>query len=580
MDQPLVFGGKYTTVRRLDSGGVAETWEATGPTGQTVVVKSFSGLTPEQTAWLQQSAQSAAGVTSPYVARVLDWGAQDSGFFLVREFVAGTDVGSIVAANGPLQPHQVAAYGAEIAGALAALHGHGVVHGNVKPANVLVTPDNQVKLVGVGAPPMPAHITADAPPTASMFLSPEQIQGRAPTYESDVYGAGATLYALATGKYPFQGADAAQVAQNVVTVMPPAPARVVPGIPTGLDVIIIRAMQKDPADRQGSAAELQQELQSEAGQTAVMPAVAATAAVVPEKKKRPVWPWIVIGVVVLAALLGLGYWWWSSQQNLVAVPNLQGMTQTQATAALNSAQLQLGTVSNTQQVSSGTAAGAVVSQDPTAGAKVAKGSKVNVTLNGPSLVTIPDVTGQTEAQALQALQSAGFATGPSKQAFDAKIPVGNVISQDPPAGTQAAKGSTVTLTVSKGQAQGTVPDTTGMSQADATSAIQKAGFKVAVNSQSSDTVAKGDVISQQPAGGVTAVPGSTVTIAVSTGPAAPSQVTVPNVVSMNLTNATSTIEGKGLVVSSSGPSTGTVDTQNPTAGTQVAPGSTVSIVLK
>ncbi len=579
MDQPVVFGGKYTVVRRLDSGGVAATFEATAPTGQTVVVKSFTGLSPEQIAWLQQSAQAAAGVTSSYVARVLDWGAEGDQFFLVREFVAGTDVGSVVAANGPMPAHQAAMYGAEIAGALAALHGHGVVHGNVKPANVLLTPDNQVKLVGVGAPPMPAHITAEAPPTAAMFLSPEQVQGQAATYESDVYGAGATLYSLATGKYPFQGADAEQVAQNVVGVMPPAPARVAPGIPNGLDVTIVRAMQKNPADRQGSAAELQQELQSEAGQTQMMPAAAAAPVV--EKKKTPIWPWIVIGLIVLAALAGLGYWWWSSSQNTVAVPNLSGMTAAQATTALNSAQLLLGTVSNTQQVQAGTAAGAVVQQDPAAGAKTPKGSKVNITLNGPSLAPVPNVVGQTEAQALQNLQTAGFVAGASKQAFDSKVPVGNVIAQDPAAGTQVAKGSTVTLTVSKGQEQGAVPNTVGMSQADATAAIGKAGFKVAVTTASSSAVTNGNVISQAPAGGVTAVAGATVTITVSTGPPAPTKVKVPALTGDTWQQASNALTNVSLVISpASSSTTGTVNTQSPSAGTMVDPNTTVTLTFK
>jgi eukaryotic-like serine/threonine-protein kinase len=578
MDEQVVFGGKYTAVRRLDSGGLADTWEATGPTGQTVVVKSFQGLTSEQAAWLQQSAQAAAGVTSQYVARVEDWGSHGpDGFFLVREFIAGTDMGSMVASTGPLKPAKAALYGSELAAALAALHGHGVVHGNVKPANVLVTPDGAVKLVGVGWPPIPAHATPGTPATATMFTSPEQLRGETPTYESDVYGAGATLYSLSTGKYPFQGADAAQVAQNVLTVMPPAPARVNPAVPTALDVTIIRAMQKDPADRQGSAAELQQELQQESDATQVLPATVATPVAIPEKR-RLIWPWIVGGVVLLALLAGGGWWYYQQSLNNVAVPNLTGMTSAQATATLNAAQLQLGTVSNTQSVQEGTPAGSVVTQDPAAGAKAAKSSKVNITLNGPSQAQVPNMVGQTEAQAIEALQTAGFTVGTTKQAFDAKVPVGNVISQDPAAGGQAPKGTTVTLTVSKGQQSAVVPDVTGKSQSSATSALEGAGFKVAVKTASSSSVAQGNVVSQTPGGGVTAVPGTTVTITVSSGAA---QVKVPDVNGLSRSAASDAIVNVGLKVQTTGSvsTTATVNGQSPNAGTSVDPGSTVTITM-
>jgi beta-lactam-binding protein with PASTA domain len=334
-------------------------------------------------------------------------------------------------------------------------------------------------------------------------------------------------------------------------------------------------MQKDPGDRQGSAAELQQELQAEAGATQVLPTTAAAPVAIPEKKKL-IWPWIVAGVVLLALLAGGGYWYYSQSQNNVAVPNLTGMTPAQATAALNAAQLQLGTVSNTQSVQTGTPPGSVVQQVPAAGAKAPKGSKVNVTLNGPSEAPVPNVVGQTEAQAIQALQAAGFTAAPVKQAFDAKVPVGNVISQDPAAGGQAPKGTVITLTVSKGQQSSAVPDVTGKSQSDATSAIQGAGFKVSVKTASSSSVNQGDVISQAPVGGVTAVPGSTVSITVSSGQA---QVKVPAVSGMTLNQASDAIVNLGLKVSSSGPTTATVTAQDPAAGTSVAPGSTVTITL-
>ena len=584
-----VFGGKYTTARRLGSGGVAETWEATDSTGHTVVVKSFAGLAPEQTSWLEASAKAAADVSSPWAARVLDWGAEGAdGFYLVREFVAGTDLASMIAASGPLASSQVAAYGAEIAGALAALHAHGVVHGNVKPANVLLTPDGQIKVVGVGMPPIRATVTRDTPSTATMYTSPEQLEGGAAVFESDVYGAGATLFTLATGGHPYEGENAEEVARNVISATPAAAAQLNPSISPALSATIARAMHKQPVERQGSAAELQQELEQEAGATQIMPPVPIAAPIAtaaqPEKKKRPVWPWVVGGIVLLA-LIALGTWYALAQQaqraqqaNMTTVPTLQGMTKADAATALVTAQLQLGKVGNTQTVQEGVPAGVVVGQSPAAGGKVAKGSKVGITLNGPTQAPVPSEVGQTEAQAIEALQTAGFTAGPSTQAFSSKFPAGIVISQSPVAGTQSTPGSVVTLTVSKGIKQGTVPDVTGTSQTAATRTLQAAGFGVSVRTASSTSVDEGQVMSQSPAGGVTAVAGTTVVITISTG--AP-HVSVPNVHGESSTSAANILGNAGLKVTTEGSSasTATVQSQDPSAGTSVARGSTVTITM-
>ena len=569
-----VFGGKYSVTKRLDSGGVAETWEATDPSGALVVLKFFEAPDERWLAALQSNAQAAAAVTHPNIARVLDWGADGTRFWIVREFVAGTDLATLVGSRGAIAPAQAAHYGAETAGALSALHGHGLVHGNVKPANLVLTPEGYVKLVGIGTGGAGAALLEPTlPATAVAYASPEQIAGGTPTPASDVYGLGATLYDLTTGKAPFTGADAASVGRAVTQFVPTPPSQVLPGVSVAVEAIIMRAMQKEPSLRYGSAEEIRTELERISGHTAAMPVVPAS--------KPMIWPWIV-GAIVLLALVGLAAWYFVAGNGAkVNVPDIRGLSVPQATTALTAVGLELGTVGNTPAVVPAYPTGSIASQDPTAGAKVPKMSKVDILLNGPAMVKVPDVTGQTEAQAIQALQAVGLGNA-VKQGFDGKVPIGNVISQDPVAGTEVAKGGLVNLLVSKGQQQIDVPDVTGKTQSDATTTLQGAGLKAAVKSASSSSVAAGAVMSQAPAAGVTVIPGTTVTITVSTGPPAPAQATVPNVIGQTQVAASNNIGLAKLAVSvsnPSAPSTWTVSVQSPEKDTQVAPGSTVTITL-
>jgi serine/threonine-protein kinase len=571
---PAAFGGKFTPVQRLDSGGAGETWRATDSGGHTVVVKSYAGLDASQLANAQAIAQAASRVQSAYVVRVLDWGVTGDQFYLVREYVAGTDLASIIAANGPVRAEESAKYGAEISGAAAALHAVGVVHGNIKPANVLVTTSDEIKLVGLGWVPGPTHVNPNAPSTATMYMSPEQIQGGSATYASDVYGIGTTVYSAVTGRAPYAGNDAAEVARNVLGVIPAPPAQIV-AVPAPLEAIINQAMNKDPQARQTSAQLLQQQFMTIAGETRIISPVAA-AAPVPEKKRSLMWLWLLLGALALL-LIGGGAYWYVTQQNTVAVPNLKGQSLVQATATLNALGLAPGTIGYTNTVDSAVPAGAVETQDPAANARVAKGSKVSLTLNGPQLVDLVDVTGQTEAQAISTLVAAGFQTS-VKQEFNKKVVQGNVVSQTPSGGTKQPKGSTITLVVSKGVQQGTIPNVVGETQADATTALQKAGYKVAVKTSTSNTVSSGDVISQSPSGGATAATGVTVTIVVSTGS---NLVSVPNVVGQNSTNASNSLTEAGfqVIVSGSSSPTATVETQSPAASTKVAKGTSVTIVV-
>lgn len=195
------------------------------------------------------------------------------------------------------------------------------------------------------------------------------------------------------------------------------------------------------------------------------------------------------------------------------------------------------------------------------------------------MAEVPTVTGMAEADAFKTLETAGFSPQALPSEFNKDVASGNVFRQTPAGGTQAAKGSVVSYVVSRGTELVQVPDVTGKSQSSATSTLQKAGFKVSVKESTSDKVAKGDVMSQNPPSGVSVAKGSTVSITVASGPATAK---VPAVVGDDEATAKTKLSAAGFkvtVATEAGSGTFNVTKQSPIAGDKADYGSTVTITL-
>jgi beta-lactam-binding protein with PASTA domain len=274
----------------------------------------------------------------------------------------------------------------------------------------------------------------------------------------------------------------------------------------------------------------------------------------------------------------------SSGPAQISVPNVVGQTQANASSAITTAGLVLGTV--TTAASQTVAAGTVISQSPTAGTNVSSGSGSAVNLvvsSGPAQISVPNVVGQTQAAATTALTNAGLVLGTVTTTASPTVAAGSVISQSPTAGTNVSSGSAVNLVVSSGSAQISVPNVVGQTQAAATTALTNAGLVLGtVTTAASPTVAAGSVISQSPTAGTNVNSSSAVNLVVSSGPA---QISVPNVVGQTQANATSAITSAGLVLgtvttaASPTVAAGSVISQSPVAGTNVNSGSAVALVV-
>ena len=571
-----VFAGKYRVVRELSSDAVGRTWLASAADDTPVVVKVVHPSDASTAEAIEHDVELASGIHHPALAAILEWGHDDGDLFVVREYMAGADLKTELALQDRFAPYTVARYGSEAAAALAEYHRRGLVHGNVRTANLLRSPTDEIKLVGggLGMRDAAAVRRTTTPASAAWYLAPEVVEGAPASPASDIYALGCVLYELVTGRPVFDGKSAAEVSAHQVHTAPVPASTIVPETPADLEAVIMRALEKAPEERWFSAEQMGAALDRVEQEESPVPEVAET----PVRRSRT-GLWIAVAAaVVLVALVAA--WALGLFGAGVAVPDVTGMTLPKARAAVIAAGLNVGAVTYAGVPVAAVADGLVSEQVPVAGESAAKGTKVDLVLAGREMLSVPDAAGRLLADAETLIEDAGLTVGTITNVTTTAVTVGMVIAQTPEQGSQAAKGSPVDLSVAQAPATAAVSSVVGLTQAAADAALVNGGFVVVVARQSSATVANGLVIDQTPAVGVIAQVGSTVTIRVSSGPA---RVTVPGVVGKTQAAAVNALTAAGflsqITLQTGGGTVGTVVGQSPVSGSKAASGSTVVITV-
>ncbi len=625
-----VLGGRYQVLDKVGTGGMATVYRGMDQVlGRTVAIKTMLpqyATDPSFAARFKQEAQAAAALNSPYIVSVYDWGKDGDTYYIIMEYLRGTDLKSGIRKHGALDCKKVAQIGSQIAQALSVAHNHDIIHRDIKPQNIMVQPDGNIKVMDFGiARAKNSHLTTDNSVLGTAhYVSPEQTQGKPLGPTTDLYSLGIVMYEAATGRVPFDGDNAVTVAMKQVTEQPVPPSQINPNVDPQLEAVILKCMQKDPKDRFQTADELYRTLhdylagrmQAVNNATAMLPAAAttplagrsgnatqsmprmqATGRIRPQsateqaaqeeeerqKKHKRNRVLAVLGAIAgIALVVFLVVSVLGSGSKAYSVPNLLGLTQDEATSMLESDGhgFEIGQV--TEQYSSTVDEGKIIEQTPGAGRTATEGSKIDIVVSKgeepAASVTVPDLTNCTPSEAQDLLNKYGLKGQAGDSVYNADVEVGHVAEQEPAAGTSAKAGDTITYHLSQGAEQVSVPNVVGDTQADATSALKNEGFSVNVVQSSSSSVDKGHVISSNPSAGTSADKGSTVTITVSTGPAS---VSVPNVVGYDESSAEAALKNAGFDVSvtteqSSTVAKGKVIKQSATSATS---GSTITIVV-
>ncbi len=640
-----IFGGRYQINDRVGIGGMAEVYRAQDNVlGRSVAVKVMLpqyAKDSDFTRRFRQEAAAAANLQSPYIVNVYDWGQDGDTYYIVMEFVRGSDLKTAIRQRGAINQHKVAEIGSQVCQALTVAHNQDIIHRDIKPQNIMVQPDGNVKVMDFGIARAKNSVSGKTGSVlgTAHYISPEQAQGKELTAASDIYSLGVVLYEAATGKLPFDGPDAMSVALMQVKDFPTPPREVNPNIDPALEDIIMTALEKDPANRFATANDMRLALNdylagrtsrlknnftsdqtrvigpaagvalagtAAAGATQVMPGVKdANAAQTKENttgqlspdgdkgnntsgsKKRSRTGIIVAIVVIIAivAVVGAAYAFiGGGADGKISVPDVVGKSQAEATQLLEDAGLEVGTVS--KKYDDTVAEGLVISQDPNASEEVEKGTKVKLVISqGVQTFAMPSIEGKTVEEAQEIADKNGLVLKQSSTENSSTVDVNHIISQDPAPGTGAKAGDTLYYVLSLGPAvvMVDVPSVVGYNESSARSTLSNAGLGVSVNYQDSDSVTKGNVISQSISAGTSVAKGTTVTITVSNGSSV-TMASVPDVVGYGESSARSALLNAGLDVDvdyeySSSTERGVVMSQSPRAGASVEEGTTVTITV-
>ncbi|HWC48733.1 MAG TPA: PASTA domain-containing protein [Solirubrobacterales bacterium] len=522
---------RYRVLRRIGSGGMADVWLAEDTHLQRQValkvLHSRYLQDPDFIARFQREAESAAGLQHPNIVAVFDRGQDDGINYIAMRYVEGPTLKELIERG--LTPEQAVALVRQVLEGARFAHRNGIVHRDLKPQNVIVDEEGKAVVTDFGiARAGVSEITQTGSVMGTpQYLSPEQAQGFEVTGVSDLYSIGVILYEALTGRVPFEGESAVAVAMKQVAETPQRPSSINPQVSPALDAVVMRALEKEPGNRFQSAdafiAALDQAMREPgvgrgtAAFAAAPPVVAVPEEVPPEEdRRRNNWLWaLLLAAIVIGLLIGL---------------------------------------------------------------LATRSSKTDV----------PNVTGKQLEFAIAQLERKGFEVG-EENFVERASPKNTVLEQDPLPGSAEEDCSflslfcskpKVDLTVSAGPGSGEVPHVNGLSQAAAEKKLEAAGFKVAIEQVNSNSVEEGLIVFSEPRGGDSATHGSTVTVFVSRGP---KLAKVPVLVGVQREVAVQRLSARGLSPSvseeESASPKGQVIRQSPSAGTQVEPGSTVSLVV-
>ncbi len=555
--------GLYTVRELIGTGGMANVYKAVVgpggpvPEGTVVAVKVLRQELmhdPDLVRRFKNESKAISLLNHPNIVKVYDVSVSENLQYIVMEYVDGMTLREYLnERGGKLTSRETVHFISQILKALDHAHRNGVVHRDIKPQNIMLLDNGQLRMMDFGIARISRaenQLTGGKAMGSVHYISPEQAKGDETDFTSDIYSVGVMMYEMLSGHLPFDADDVVEVAIKQISDKPQSLQELAPNVPHGLVEITERTMAKRPDNRYASAAEMLSALNAYVENPAIVFNYTYLPDEIPEKvverpmktqkdapepkkarkgkKKRTVFLPVLFGITVAFALACLALCWvilndsstLMSEKADVVLADYSGMTQDEVNAQPQVSSGQI-TVNWEQSYSNDYAAGYVYKQSPVAGRTVREGQSVTLTVSlGIQSVTVPDVTNYLQADAEQQLKNLGVSVLVT-QAVEPTVASGSVIRTDPAAGSQVAAGSTVVVYVSRPQVSTTakVPSLVGLSSVNdaRTLLVQNKLGLGSTTEQYSDKPA-GTIIGQNPAAGSTVKVNSRVSVTVSAGP--------------------------------------------------------------
>ena len=578
---------RYEILEILGEGGMAFVYKARDTQLERfVAIKTLKPNYVNQETFVdrfKREAKTAANLNHPNIVQIFDWGIEEEPYF-VMEYIEGNTLTSIIAKNRTISLSDILFIGAQVSSGLHAAHQKGLVHRDIKPGNIMITPDGKVKVTDFGIVSL-QNEESDITKTGSIlgtasYISPEQAQGKPVSIESDLYSLGTVLYELITGKAPFSGDSPISTATKHLTEKPEKPSLYRRDLPKGVESAILRLLEKASYDRFKSAEDLRatllqqrKALQSEQTRENLVDLTN------PKVKLRFTLPALIISIGVV-----IGTVWTLTQvfdglpvdggaPTLIEIPDLTGSEQAQALEDLQNLGFKVG-IENSAD--SSVPAGSVIRTQPPSNTVINPDSLVTIIVSvGPEAFPIPYVLDIETERAIYVVEESGFTLGQLLEVNDENIPRGFVISQNPVAGTKMSPGTTVDLVVSKGPSLIEISDLSRKSPEDAIQILETLGFEYELIEEYSEDVEIGLVSGTLPEAGEIVTPDELIQVIVSLG----IRIEVPEVEGLKYEDAIRVLEELGLVATVSGDTNDVVRKQIPRKGEFIEPEGVVELTF-